>query len=711
MDITGTEDHDVLTGTAAADRILGLGGADRLSGLGGADLLEGGTGNDTLEGGAGNDTLYGENSGGLNYGSFADLLLGGAGADRLYGGEGDDTLDGGTGTDRLDGGLGFDTVLYEVNTTPLVVDLVAGLVSFPGQTWASETLVSIEAVRAGSGADSLIGDDVANFLHGGLGNDTLIGGGGDDTLEGGGGRDRIDGGDGSDMAVYAENTTPLRVDLGTGVVAFVGQSWPAETLVSIEGITTGSGNDTVRGTAEANVILTGAGADSLAGGGGADHLDGGSGADTMIGGLGSDTYVVDDAGDRVIESTGGTSGGVDTVHSSVSFTLGANLEHLTLTGVNSLSGTGNGLGNILAGGDGWDALTGLGGADTLSGGLGNDTLSGGSGNDLLAGGAYAAGGTSPRIYVAPDEGYDWRPPNDGRDQIDGGAGTDTLVYAQYIYDDGAGYVTPFLDRGLRIDLGAGTARAEGLAQVDRLVSVENVATGNADDTVTGSGGANEIWVYYGFNSVDGGGGNDTIHGGQGLRFPYAIDEADYVYGLGDTIEVLRGGAGDDVISSGGAIAYYDAFHGWWQTRASDALHGDAGNDRLVAGDGGTVMTGGVGADRFEFSTALWEQSDYGEYYLSYAQTGTITDFSRSEGDKILIDGAVAGGASFVGETDDPGLWELAYHRVTTDGQTDTLVELRLGDSDSNGDGGANETLRITLADYSGALAADDFLLT
>ncbi|PZQ48731.1 MAG: hypothetical protein DI556_13005 [Rhodovulum sulfidophilum] len=711
MDITGTEDNDVLAGTAGADRILGLGGADHLSGLGGADLLEGGTGNDTLIGGAGNDTLYGENSGGFNFGSFADLLLGGAGNDCLYGGEGDDTLDGGTGTDRLDGGDGFDTVLYEVNTTPLVVDLVAGLASFPGQTWASETLVSIEAVRAGSGADSLIGDGADNYLYGGLGNDTLIGGAGNDTLEGGGGRDVIDGGDGNDMAVYAENTTPLRVDLGTGVVTFVGQSWPVETLISIESVTTGAGNDTVRGTADANVILTGAGADRLTAGGGADHLDGGLGADTMNGGLGDDTYVVDDAGDRVIESTGGASGGVDTVLSSVSFTLGANLEHLTLTGGNSLSGTGNGLGNILTGGDGWDSLAGRGGADTLIGGLGNDTLLGGAGNDVLAGGAYSTSGSLPRIYVTPEEGYDWRPPSDGRDQIDGGAGTDTLVHAQYVYDDGAGYATPFLDRGLRIDLGAGTALAEGLAQVDRLVSIENVATGNADDTVIGSAGANEIWVNYGFNSVDGGGGNDTIHGGQGLRFPYATDEADYVYGLGDTIEVLRGGAGDDVIYSGGAIAYYDQFHAWWQTRASDALYGDAGNDRLVAGDGGTVMTGGVGADRFEFSTALWDQSDYGEYYVSYAQTGTITDFSRAEGDKILIDGAVAGGASFVGETDDPDLWELAYHRVTTDGQTDTLVELRLGDSDFNNDNGANETLRITLADYSGALTADDFLLT
>ena len=58
-------------------------------------------------------------------------------------------------------------------------------------------------------------------------------------------------------------------------------------------------------------------------------LDGGAGADTLVGGTGNDTYVVDNAGDVVTEGAGA---GTDTVQSSVTFTLGANVENLTLTG-------------------------------------------------------------------------------------------------------------------------------------------------------------------------------------------------------------------------------------------------------------------------------------------------------------------------------------------------------------------------------------------
>ena len=617
MDINGTANDDTLTGTQAADRIFGLDGDDGLFGLGGADLLNGGPGADTLDGGAGNDTLYGDDPNAYS----ENLLRGGAGDDALYGSSGNDTLDGGTGTDRFDGGYGQDTVLYRSNTTPLVVDLAAGRVTFTGQTWAPETLIGIEGVVGGSGADLMIGGAEYSLLSGGLGNDTLLGGDGGDVLEGGGGRDRINGGAGQDMAVYAENTTPLRVDLGTGVVTFVGQSWPGETLVSIESVTAGAGDDTVLGTDGQNRILTGAGADSVLAGSGDDYLDGGAGADMIVGDLG------------------------------------------------------------------------------------DDDLHGGDGDDVLAGGAYPNRYGQPLVGVTPDEGSDWRPPDDGRDRVDGGEGTDTLVYARYYYDDGAGYSTPFLDRALRVDLSAGLARAEGLRQNDTLTSIENVATGNADDTVVGSAGANEIWVNYDFNSVDGGGGNDTVHGGEGLRFPVYAGDADYVYGLDDTLEVLRGGAGNDVIYSNGAVAFYDEFHGWSQHISTDVLQGGAGADRLVAGPGNAEMTGGGGADRFEFSMDLFETGDYEYVFASYAERATVTDFSRSQGDRILIAGASERGVSFVGEDAAPDFYELAYHRVTTGGVTDTLVELKLGDDPGD------ETLRITLSDYSGALTADDFLLT
>ncbi|MCU0075584.1 Ig family protein, partial [Pseudomonas koreensis] len=66
-------------------------------------------------------------------------------------------------------------------------------------------------------------------------------------------------------------------------------------------------------------------------------LNGGLGADTMTGGLGNDTYYVDNAGDSVVEDA---NAGVDTVMASIDYTLGTNLENLTLLG-SALNGTGN----------------------------------------------------------------------------------------------------------------------------------------------------------------------------------------------------------------------------------------------------------------------------------------------------------------------------------------------------------------------------------
>ena len=83
----------------------------------------------------------------------------------------------------------------------------------------------------------------------------------------------------------------------------------------------------------------------------------------MVGGLGNDTYVVDDASDAVTEAL---NEGTDTVQSSVSYTLGANVENLTLTGGANINGTGNGDANVLTGNTGNNVLDGGVGADTAA---------------------------------------------------------------------------------------------------------------------------------------------------------------------------------------------------------------------------------------------------------------------------------------------------------------------------------------------------------
>ncbi|MCA3457304.1 MAG: calcium-binding protein, partial [Rhodobacter sp.] len=139
---------------------------------------------------------------------------------------------------------------------------------------------------------------------------------------------------------------------------------------------------------------------------GNDTLDGGTGADALSGGAGDDTYVVDATGDTITEAA---NEGTDTVQSSVTLTLGTNLENLTLTGTTAINGTGNTGANTLTGNAAANQLSGGAGNDTLSGGAGNDTLDGGAGADALSGGAGSDSylfGTGDGIDTVNDGGTD-----------------------------------------------------------------------------------------------------------------------------------------------------------------------------------------------------------------------------------------------------------------------------------------------------------------
>jgi Ca2+-binding RTX toxin-like protein len=139
-------------------------------------------------------------------------------------------------------------------------------------------------------------------------------------------------------------------------------------------------------TDEEDAIYGGAGKDTIDALGGNDFLDGGAGADTMRGGTGNDAYLVENNGDAVAENA---DEGTDNVQSSISYTLGTNVENLTLTGTSNINGTGNALANVITGNSGRNVLTGLAGDDRLFGGAGNDKLIGGADSDTLTGGLGA----------------------------------------------------------------------------------------------------------------------------------------------------------------------------------------------------------------------------------------------------------------------------------------------------------------------------------
>ncbi len=182
---------------------------------------------------------------------------------------------------------------------------------------------------------------------------------GNDTLNGGPGADIMRGGVGNDN--YYIDAADNIAELANQGVDHVFAAFSHQLGANFEHLTL---------LGAFNVNATGNGvANTLTGNSGNNVLDGRAGADVMRGGAGNDTYIVDNAGDQITENAGE---GVDTVQSSVTWTLGANLENLVLTGMAAINGVGNAANND---------ITGNGAANILNGGAGADIMRGGDGND------------------------------------------------------------------------------------------------------------------------------------------------------------------------------------------------------------------------------------------------------------------------------------------------------------------------------------------
>ena len=156
-----------------------------------------------------------------------------------------------------------------------------------------------------SGDDYFIGNDNHNFLSGGEGFDVLYGGYGEDYIQGGIGYDFIDGGDGYDTATWKElnEFSSVYADLSYGdhyeSFAFVTRDIEGkvieeyDTLVGIEDLEGGAGDDWLIGNDGDNWLLGGAGNDRLDGGyciGDCDLLDGGEGDDYIVADLSDTIY-------------------------------------------------------------------------------------------------------------------------------------------------------------------------------------------------------------------------------------------------------------------------------------------------------------------------------------------------------------------------------------------------------------------------------------
>ena len=518
LGIAATNYDDVLTGTAGADTIDGLGGNDTISGLGG------------------NDSLYGNS--------------------------GDDVLIGGTGADTLNGGTGTDTASY-AGSGAVVVNLGAGTAS--GSHAAGDSLISIENLIGGTGADSLTGTTSSNQILGGAGNDSIFGDSGNDTLDGEAGNDSIDGGSGNDLIYgsagadwmiggtgtdtldYSRSTAAVIVNLATGAAS--GGYASGDTVSGAEYIIGSAYNDSLTGDTGNNELTGGLGNDTLRGDAGRDTLDGGEGNDRLYGG---------DDRDTLTDSAGA---------------------------------------NQLYGEAGDDDLTGGTGADSLYGGADDDDLVGGAGNDSLSG----------------DDGDDTLEGGEGADTLAGGLGVDILTYD---------HATAAVNVNLKTGTGTG-----GEAQGDIISGIEKLIGSDFNDTLSGSVGDDTIDGGKGNNvlsgdaggdlligntgadTMNGGAGNDTLDGSSGndsLRGGTENDSLDGGSGndklFGDAgADTLDGGTGADTLNGGAdADVYYFSSSDTGLGTAADHIVGFSRTqgDKIELNMSGISASGFVGTGAF-----------------------------------------------------------------------------------------------------------------
>lgn len=681
-----------LTGNALDNLLTGSAGANTLSGGDGNDTLDGGLGNDKLIGGTGDDTYIvnaagdtiveaaGEGSdhvevsftaagtyvlssnietatvtsASLNVnitGNFqANTLTGNNGNNVLAGGGGNDTLIGLLGNDTLDGGAGIDTAVINDNFSNFVITAApSGLAGDIQLKSLTQTIIirGVEVLSFGDGdknvADLSIptnGDDILTVgpslsINGLAGNDTITGTAGNDTITGGLGNDLMVGGAGDD-SYYVDSLldSPLenpgegndKVYLSVASGTYVLPTEVERAQVTSTGAVNITGHDGV-----SNDLIGGSGANILVGGDQNDTLDGGLGNDTLKGGLGDDTYWVSAAGDVIVENA---AEGTDTVNvkfaAAGTYVLAANVENAFAdTGTVNVNITGNYLKNVLQGNDGNNLLNGGDGNDTLIGSLGNDTLDGAGGSldvaDLSAFG-LSSDWTAARISAtevkltytgAPNTSVTLRNVEFVHFSDVDITPADLLATASTPYADNL-----YLTNPGSLDGGAGNDTLHGSIGDDTLIG------GTGNDLMFGAAGDDTYYVDSATDVVvenfDEGGSADTVI--------VTMTTGTYALGLGNDVEI-------GIIQSSGAVNLTGNELDNTLTGGTGAniLIGGAGNDTINGRLGADVLTGGAGNDEFVFNTTP-----------SGTNVDKITDFVNGE-DHITIDlsgtpyGGVIGG--------------------------------------------------------------------
>jgi trimeric autotransporter adhesin len=679
-----------LTGTSAAGQSLtGNGLANIITSSTGADIMTGGLGDDTYYvdnasdnvvevSSQGNDSILSSVSYSLSGRNVETLTLTGTAnidatgntlANNLTGNSGANILDGGTGADVMAGGQG-DDIYY--------VDSSSDVVTESASQGTDEVRTSVSSYTLAANVENLVGTrTTGQTLTGNDQANSITGGTGDDMIDGGTAADSLTGGLGNDI-YYLDNASDIvteQTDEGTD-----------EVRTALSSYTLAANVEKLTGTSAAGQSLNGNGL--------ANIITGSTGADTMTGGLGDDTYYVDNASDNVVEVS---SQGTDSIFSSVSYSLaGRNIETLTLTGTANIDATGNTQANNLIGNNGNNVLDGGTGADTMAGGQGNDIYYVDSSSDVVTESASQGTDevrTSVSSYTLADNVENLVGTrttgqtligNDQANSITGGTGADTMTGGLgddiYYVDNTADNVVEASGQGTdtiysSVSYGLSGRNIEtltltGSANINATGNtVANTLNGNSADNIMSGGGGIDILVGNGGNDVlDGGSAADQMTGGTGDDQFFVEDVGDLVvetsgqgndtifssvsYGLsGRNIETLFltgtgnvDGTGNTQVNTLNGNSGNNILSGM---DSNDVLYGSAGNDQLLGGSGADVATyAGVQAD-YTISTvsgsiqitdnAPSTDGNDGTDSLSSVETASFKDGQVSLAAPIILD--------------------------------------------------------------------------
>ena len=592
--------------------------------------------------------------------SSADVITGSGLANVLNGAGGNDTLVGGPGTatdgaDRFLGGTGSaDTASDATRADALIVD-IDGAADDAGES--DDVEIDVENLIGGTAGDTLTGGSAANDLRGGSGTgaDTLSGGAGPDTLFGGTGTNA--GADGADTFLDASGISEDRVSYGgrtDDITASIGgplESGGDDVQGTIANLTGGSGEDTLFGDNDANVLNGGPAGDFLQGGAvsvpdGADTFIGGSvGEGDTVSYAHRDAPITADIDTAIGDDTGG-----DTISDDIQDLIGGGDDD-SLTGNSAknelFGGPGNG-NDTLSGGDEDDRLfggtgenTGPDGADTFvagNQGSGGDLVSYSARTDPITasiGGAVDTdgdvigapvdnllGGEADDILLGDGDQNDLFG-NDGDDLLEGNtAATPDMLGGDSLNGGSHGpagdtvtYASRSSSNAVIVDLD-GSPDDGGVGENDKVgTDIENVTGGNAADTLTGDEEANALrgGPGTGDDTLFGLGGDDTLFGGTGANpGPDGADafSAGNSLVVGDTVSYA--GRTDPITASIADDGPADA-DGDSVPRQFDNLTGGDGDDDLTGDIDPNLIRGGLGNDHIDVTRGgLPDTADCGD---------------------------------------------------------------------------------------------------